>query len=441
MKINCKATSNGINITINRKDYKITYPKNIWKNYKQKNLLIDNLAYVKTHSLTLIKENIEYQTKHPLLKSFFDTCAVRDIPRISEWEPYNCKVSTRELMKNFLNANITFKDYNGRFPNNKHNLKENSILAFSFGKDSLLSYGVAKEINLEPNLVFIKDMFDHEAEHKLKKKHEFEKEFKTKINIMNDNTDKIFSGKFNINLSVTNALNSYLLMLLPFQNHFNSKYIIFGNQQNMNQYFYDKEDFKTYPSYDQSSEWVLEQNKMASLITNSDVKVLSLIEPLYNIAEVKVLNQRYKDLFKYQMSCTLDYNYGEEGVWCYDCSKCVKFFMIYKALNISTKDKGFKWNMLDREFLPLFPLFKGNEIQAYDKTKGARDEQLLAFYLAYKNNTKGYLMNKFKKEFLKEAAKREDELIKKYLSTYNPITLPSKIKNKVLSIYKEELEK
>jgi hypothetical protein len=446
MIINCKIINDGLEITVNKKDYKITYPKNIWKNCNRnlKNILVDNLTYIKTLSLALTKNNkiLKYGISTPLLKSFFDTCAIKDMPRISEWEEYGFKVSTKDLVKNFLNADIKFKDYDINFLKEYNNdLKENSILSFSFGKDSLLSYGIASEIGLKPNVVFIKDMFDFEAKHKLEKIRKFEKEFKTKINTMCDETDKIFSGKFYINFVVTNALNGYFLMFLPFQNYFKSKYMIFGNQQNMNQYFYDKEGFKCYASYDQSSEWVLEQSKIAALVTNNKVRILSLIEPLHNMAEVKILKQRYADLFKYQVSCTLDYGYGRSSVWCHDCSKCAKFFMIYKALNIDVKEKGFKENMLSKEFLDLFPLFKGNDVQSYDKTKEARDEQLLAFYLAYKNKTTGYLIDKFKKEFLKEAVKREDELIKKYLIAHDPITMPLKIKNDVLSVYREELNK
>ena len=85
-----------------------------------------------------------------------------------------------------------------------------------------------------------------------------------------------------------------------------------------------------------------------------------------------------------------------------------------------------------------YSLFKGKEVDCYEKSKQARDEQLLAFYLAYKQGVKGYLMNEFKKEFYEEAISKEDELYKEFLTAHES-NLPKKINKQVMSIYKEEL--
>ena len=69
-----------------------------------------------------------------------------------------------------------------------------------------------------------------------------------------------------------------------------------------------------------------------------------------------------------------------------------------------------------------------------------RDEQLFAFYLAYKNKNKGYLIDKFKKKFLKEALAREDELYNKFFKVHRAASIPTKIKRDINSIYKEELK-
>ena len=53
--------------------------------------------------------------------------------------------------------------------------------------------------------------------------------------------------------------------------------------------------------------------------------------------------------------------------------------------------------------------------ESYEKSKEAYDQQLLAFYLAYRNKAKGYLIDLFKKKYLKQAKQREDELINKFL--------------------------
>ena len=83
---------------------------------------------------------------------------------------------------------------------------------------------------------------------------------------------------------------------------------------------------------------------------------------------------------------------------------------------------------------------KGAE-DKYDKAPESRDQQLLAFYMAYKNGAKGYAIEKFKKKFLKEATAREDELYKKFFKVHPALTLTPKLRKEVTSIYKEELNR
>jgi len=69
-----------------------------------------------------------------------------------------------------------------------------------------------------------------------------------------------------------------------------------------------------------------------------------------------------------------------------------------------------------------------------------RDEQLLAFYLAYKQGYKGELIDLFTKLYLKEAEKREKELREDYFGIHSTKTLPKELKDKLLNIYQEELK-
>jgi len=64
---------------------------------------------------------------------------------------------------------------------------------------------------------------------------------------------------------------------------------------------------------------------------------------------------------------------------------------------------------------------------------------MFAFYLAYRNNAKGYLIDLFKKKFLKEVIANEDKFYKKFFKISKFVNYP-KQKNEILSIYKEELK-
>jgi len=49
------------------------------------------------------------------------------------------------------------------------------------------------------------------------------------------------------------------------------------------------------------------------------------------------------------------------------------------------------------------------------------------------------LVKEFESRFLDEAQAREDELYKTFFGIHESITLPSEVKNNVMSIYKEAL--
>jgi hypothetical protein len=79
--------------------------------------------------------------------------------------------------------------------------------------------------------------------------------------------------------------------------------------------------------------------------------------------------------------------------------------------------------------------------RAYEKPKAVRDEQLLAFLLAYRRGLKGDLINLFEKKYLNEAKKREGALRKKFLGINSVVTIPFEIRNKIINIYNEEIKK
>jgi hypothetical protein len=62
-----------------------------------------------------------------------------------------------------------------------------------------------------------------------------------------------------------------------------------------------------------------------------------------------------------------------------------------------------------------------------------------AYYLAYRNGARGYIMDKFKRKFLKDVAADEDRLYKEYFSIHSTELIPKKLRKRVVSIYKEEL--
>jgi len=423
-------------------DASIEYIEGIWETIGRriKEAVVENLVYLKVSPYTMFNNEIfDFDFSKPHFKELSDKSVLGDIPRISEED----KVNVDELVKKFNNKNIKFKDDNVKVIDNI-DVNESCLIGMSFGKDSLLSYGIADEIGLKPKLVMVQDFWDKEAEHKFDLLDKFEEEFDLDVNTIYDSLDDMSAYK-RINKTSSegivgaNAMNSYIMMLMPFAVKYGSSRIIFGNEQNFNDY-YLKDNLRVYPSYEQSSEWMTHQNKALSAFTNNKVKVNSFIEPIYNIAEVKVLFNRYPQVAKYQMSCSLGNTRKRRERWCYNCPMCAKAFLYLKANNVDPKLVKFNFDFFNKECLKFYPLFNSDPERIYEKPKEVRDEQLFAFYLVFRNKATGYLIDKFKNEFLDEAKQREDELYKKFFGVHNSESISGSVKQKVESIFKEELE-
>ena len=110
-----------------------------------------------------------------------------------------------------------------------------------------------------------------------------------------------------------------------------------------------------------------------------------------------------------------------------------------RAFDIDPNRVGLRNTLLDKANRRLFCLFGGEEIDCYEKSKEARDQQLLAFLMAHQNGERGPLLELFKKKFLEEAQERENELRKTFFKIYKSKTMPKRIARLTSSIYKEEL--
>ncbi|MFH1972482.1 MAG: hypothetical protein ABIJ18_03335 [archaeon] len=436
MNLKVKTTNQGFKIN----KYNLQYPKDIWNNYPEKEFLTDNLAHLLTINTPLIANTniINYNTSLPLLKSFFFNVVINSLPHATD----DYEQSTNKLIKQFINTNYLFKNNKVKYPNYKEQLQEKAIVSFSCGKDSLLSLALAKELNLNPTGVYINDTISP-TENKLKLLHmeKLSKQHNIKIHTVTNEIEQLNDFETHDTeetcVGYTHMITGFSLLALPFTHQYKAKHIIVGNQQDMNFYFMNKEGYRTYPAYDQTREWMRQQNIMLSLATNNQAKLSSLIQPLTNIAIMKVLFQRYPEFAKYEISCDcLDASL--ESRWCHECSKCARLSLFLLANNIDPKVIQLH-PLLNKEHKELYCLFNGKEADCYEKSEEARDQQLLAFYLAYKNGAKGYLIGEFKKQFLNEAQEREDQLYNHFYSLHPMTNVPSAFRNELQSILKESL--
>jgi len=116
-------------------------------------------------------------------------------------------------------------------------------------------------------------------------------------------------------------------------------------------------------------------------------------------------------------------------------------YIFFLANNIDPRKLGMPTDMLELKYRGLFCLFNGSRGNyGYDSSGLGRDEQLLAFLMAYRNGYEGDLMNLFEKTYLEEAERREQELKRRFFRVYQARTITGELKDKIFKIFQEELK-
>lgn len=447
LEINSEIKDNGFEVEFQGKKYPIIYPEKVWKStpIQTRIALKDNLVFATTMHLPLIYHlnKVLYHSGRPLLEPYFFQNFIKDIPSCTEVDG----TSTDDYVRYFFNMNYQFENAPIEYPSPEPvEVSYKALVAMSFGKDSLLTFAVANELKLDPEMIYvIEQSLTYEQKHKTELAKKFKKEFGKELHILKHETGKLRDyehlglpkSEFGWGLQNT----EYTLELIPFAYEFQAKYIFFGNEQTTAaSYMDDMNKWQIFPCYDQSHLWSVHLNQISQTFSGRSVMTGSLIEPLMDMMIQRILARRYPEIAKYQMSCFTETEYGREYHWCHHCSVCAKMYLLCVGSGIDPQSIGLKVNMLQKEFKAFFTLFGGKSALTYANTGVARDEQLFAFYSAAKQGVKGDLIEFFKKEgFYEEAKNREEELFKMFCTLYDPISLPSELKNDVLSIYREEL--
>ncbi|MEK6938948.1 MAG: hypothetical protein AABX04_07965 [Nanoarchaeota archaeon] len=459
--VNTKINLRGIelifsNPSVNRR-LEVEFPEGVWENFpdKLKEIWTHNLVYLATVELTLMfkAKEIRYNTPFPLLKPFFDELFMKSFT-------YSGDVDSEQSFRyhqQLLNLNFSFSENAPSYQTIAPKVEESSINTLTFGKESLLSLGLAREIGLNPVPITVIDNdldveFRGEKIKSFTNKHlwnlipKLEKELNLKVNTVKNELCKL---RCNVewdlddtDLGSANVITEFLFLCLPFSYSHHSKYIVFGNENSCNKYYYSKEGVKCYAVYDQSPDWITHLNALTNILTQGKVQVVSLVQPLHEMAVAKVLYQRYPHLAKYQTSCHADELSAEENRWCHACAKCATCYVFMKGLGFNPEQVGLK-DMFKLEYKHLFSLFNTHKdiSQGYYSMQLARDEQLFAFHLAAKRGAQGELMDLFKKEFGKEAAAREEELREEIFKLHEPENIPLELWDKLKPIFEKELKK
>jgi len=310
------------------------------------------------------------------------------------------------------------------------------VMPFSFGKDSLLTFALTKELSITMYPVFFVEPACP-TQNGIKKKlyGNFIKEQNVSIQLFN-NTLGNLRQPGGMMWGWDMLLTQYTLLLIPFLYAHKARYLFWSNEQSLNENNTNQEGYRINPTHDQSSQWVLHLNNLLrSYSLNTTVS--SIIEPLHELLILYILHKRYPDIGKYQLSC--DSETKRKKRWCGRCSECARVYIFMKAIGVDPKTIGLVDDMLKTKHEKLFYLFDKpktpGELNTLTQSYG---ERLLAFYIAYKRGVTGDLMDKFVKTLLPVVEKQIKHLFNTYLTIHTPVTIEKTLYQKLVPIYRRE---
>lgn len=446
-KVSVKDQDFGIQVKINNKILRLKYPPSFWNRFPKthRKILAQNIAFGLTFHLPYIFPSLKkmlYNIPVPLSEAFLFKSFSLSLPSTAIMQREKDKKMTSNLLRRLFDIDFVFNNQKTDIPPyNRSSMSDCAIMPFTFGKDSLLTYALARELGIKVYPVFISEP-DYPYEEAVKKQLavSFSREFRIKIYFLRNNLGLLrqHAGWFGWELQLTN----YSLMLLPYVYAKKAGYILFSNEQSCNDTVTDYDGFRCNPVFEQSHSWLLQNSLMTSIVGGNSLSIGSLIEPLYEIAIMRILHRRYPTLAKFQSSCDVEIKPDSEGRWCENCSKCGRIYIFLLAIGVDPQKVGFKHNLLSKKYKALYAVFNANKVKAYgyDQSEAGKDEQIFAFQLAYKKGQRGPLMKEFIKKYRQYAKKNEKIFRKRFFGIHSHKTVPNIFKAKALRIFHQELD-
>ena len=214
-----KEAENGIIVGFNDKSYNLIYPKDIWKNTTNslKEFFIQEYGFISTMMTPVIAgvKSVNYNISEPIFRNEAREIILKQIPGIAD--DYNN--NTKETIDKFNGIEYAFQDKKEFAV--ESSAGEGVIIPVSCGKDSLLTLGLARELNLDITAIYVNDTVSPQ-ENKIKQEHarEIADKNKLKIEIVQNNIEKLNDfetwNKPQTCLGYTHMITGFCFLSLPF---------------------------------------------------------------------------------------------------------------------------------------------------------------------------------------------------------------------------------
>lgn len=434
----------GITVSVGGKKYRMDYPEEVWETFPKeyKEQFAQTAAVFFTQHLSILSNRrLSYDFPPPSAYSLFSHGYLYSVTS-APYEFPKGKFRMDRLIRDVYNAGYASEFHGHPAPVVAKPYVPDAdcaVMAFSFGKDSLLTYAMLRTLKKTVHPFFFEEPTSpYENTNKRKLRESFSKEFNQPVTMIPITLGSLREGG-GVMWGWDMLLDQYSLLLLPYIHRVKPAYFLWSNEQSTNTSITDPDGYIVNPTHEQSVQWMLNMNNLLRLF-GSNAALGSILEPLHELAELSLLHTRFREIGKYQLSCFNDDERSKTQRWCGKCHECARVYILLLGAGIDPKQVDFRDDMLDPKKKHLHHLF--DDVAAkhgLDVLYQSHEERMLAFYLAYKRGVRGGLMKEFEKRFLSSVSKRAPELIQKYVSLKSDISVPADLKKDILRIYTEHL--
>jgi len=224
-------------------------------------------------------------------------------------------------------------------------------IPFTFGKESMLTFGLAKTFGLSPVLMYVEEP-SHPFERawkrrellRLGRQHEVDTVFVSNT-LGSLRYGKALGLKEETEIGWGSQTTQLALLSLPLVFSHGVSSILIGNEGANNEAV-QYGGVRAALSFDQSAVWTPQQSAMTRALTGGYCSVFSSLEPIEEMATFYMLHRYYPELGKLQFSCSAQRPLVCGSQWCHECYKCDRMFIFARCCDVDPFAIGFKRDLL-----------------------------------------------------------------------------------------------
>ena len=187
-KISSQVTDFGVQIKVNNKIFRMRYPPGIWHRFPQthRKILAQNIAFSMTYHLPYLftsLKRMQYNLPVPLSEAYFFKGLSLALPSTAVMQNSGDYKVTSNLLRRLFEVEYVYSNKKTEIPPyNRTSFEDCAVMPFTFGKDSLLTFALARDLGLTIHPIFIAEPYSpYEVVIKKLLAEPFRREFRTRI--------------------------------------------------------------------------------------------------------------------------------------------------------------------------------------------------------------------------------------------------------------------